>query len=201
MYTMYWKGGSEGGGESDDLLNGDCSPKEPDIKEEQLPSSHIEQKPAPEEYIQEHLLTDPIQLSVQDQDEILEEAQLDVDVQQKLLAEIPFKMEDKEDAVDMKDAEISSICIPYADSTTSQPENISYLSKLRITFVYLRIPTLVLPALLIFVNSDYFCVIFRIERFFFCGCFVVITILLLLFYYNVDDYGKKARNICADMRL
>ncbi|XP_065217036.1 probable nuclear hormone receptor HR3 isoform X2 [Planococcus citri] len=125
-------GGSEGGGESDDLLNGDCSPKEPDIKDE-LPSSHIEQKPATEEYIQENLLTDPIQLSVQDQDEILEEAQLDVDIQQKLLAEIPFKMEDKEDTVEMKDAEMSNICIPYADSTTSQPENIPYLNPVQIS--------------------------------------------------------------------
>lgn len=130
------KGGSEGGGESDDLINGDCSPKEPDIKDEtlieQMPSSHVEQNQKPaEEYIQEHLLTDPIQLSVQDQDEILQEAQLDVDVQQKLLAEIPFKMEDKEE-VELKEEpeSMSTMSIPYVDSTTSQPEHtIPYLSK------------------------------------------------------------------------
>lgn len=67
---------------------------------------------------------------MQDQDEILQEAQLDVDVQQKLLAEIPFKMEDKEEVeLKVEPESMSTMSIPYVDSTTSQPEHIPYLSK------------------------------------------------------------------------
>lgn len=145
MVRILCEGGSEGGGEGEgeELLNDDdCSLKDEDSKEgtiievaTALPS-HLEPKTENDGFIHpEPMLTSTpaIQLSVHDQANILQDAELDADVQQKLLSEIPFKMEDRgEDQNDLQDEPpepVTTVPIPYADSTTSQPEHIPYLSK------------------------------------------------------------------------
>lgn len=123
------------------MNDGECSPKDEDSKDgtiievaAALPS-HLEPKTENEDFIHpEPILnsTPAMQLSVHDQANILQDAELDADVQQKLLSEIPFKMEDRvDDQTDLQDEPepVTTVPIPYADSTTSQPEHIPYLSK------------------------------------------------------------------------
>ncbi len=128
-------GGSEGGGESEELINGDDSPNDENSKDgaiiEPL-SSHMASAPKSsggDDFMREQILTTPMQLS-ENQNDLLQDADLDADVQQKLLSEIPFKVEDKEE-IELKEEpeSITTISIPYADSTTSQHEHVPYLSK------------------------------------------------------------------------
>lgn len=128
-------GGSEGGGESEDLINGSCSPKNEDPKDEAtiepLKDVEHESEDGDDEYIQEsRILATPIQLAISDQDDVLQDAELNTDVQEKLLTEVPFRVVGKEET-ELKEESVSvtTICIPYADSTTSQPEHVPYLSK------------------------------------------------------------------------
>lgn len=127
-------GGSEGGGESEDLINGSCSPKNEDSKDGTIiePLNDVEHESEDgDEYIQEsRILATPIQLAISDQDDVLQDAELNTDMQEKLLTEVPFRVVGKEE-MELKEESVSvtTICIPYADSTTSQPEHVPYLSK------------------------------------------------------------------------
>lgn len=142
LCTLWPKGGNEDGGEGKDSIKGNCSPKDEDSGDEQsidplTPVEPIKSKSCDDviHHQEQHgtggVLVTPIQLHVPDQDDILQSAELDADVQQKLLAEIPFKMEEKEEGGEMKEEPESAttICIPYADSTTSQSDPVPYLSK------------------------------------------------------------------------
>jgi len=139
------EGGSEGGGEGEELNDDECSPKDDEDSKDggtlievaaALPS-HLEPKTEAGDFAQpEPMLTasPAIQLSVHhDPTDMLQDAELDAEVQQKLLSEIPFKMEDRsggDDQPELREPDpVTALPVPYADSTTSQPEHIPYLSK------------------------------------------------------------------------